>query len=147
MNGQEIIKIEKAVLKIEYLPSLNYSMLNNGVETCSKCVLENVDQHDWHQVQISIRGELIKGHVQRLEFLRKGQSVQIGHFKILPDIKKLSEITEAINTTFTVTVEEQSGQLLQQELPRCASVTCSVSISPTSLQRLISSQRHLVPSS
>ena len=117
MNGQEIIKTEKAVLKIEYLPSLNYSMLNNGVETCSKCVLENVDQHDWHQVQISIRGELIKGHVQRLEFLRKGQSVQIGHFKILPDIKKLSEITEAINTTFTVTVEEQSGQLLQQELP------------------------------
>lgn len=117
MNGQEIIKTEKAVLKIEYLPSLNYSMLNNGVETCSKCVLENVDQHDWHQVQISIRGELIKGHVQRLEFLRKGQSVQIAHFKILPDIKKLSEITEAINTTFTVTVEEQSGQLLQQELP------------------------------
>ena len=117
MNGQEIIEIEKAILIIEYLPSLNYSMLNNGVETCSKCVLENVDQHDWHQVQISIRGELIKGHVQRLEFLRKGQSVQIGHFKILPDIKKLSEITEAINTTFTVTVEEQSGQLLQQELP------------------------------
>ena len=117
MNGQEIIETEKAVLIIEYLPSLNYSMLNNGVETCSKCVLENVDQHDWHQVQISIRGELIKGHVQRLEFLRKGQSVQIGHFKILPDIKKLSEITEAINTTFTVTVEEQSGQLLQQELP------------------------------
>ena len=117
MNGQEIIKTEKAVLKIEYLPSLNYSMLNNGVETCSKCVLDNVDQHDWYQIQISIRGELIKEHVQRLEFLRKGQSVQIGHFKILPDIKKLSEITEAINTTFIITVEEQEGRVLQQELP------------------------------
>ena len=59
MNGQEIIETEKAVLIIEYLPSLNYSMLNNGVETCSKCVLENVDQHDWHQVQISIRGGVL----------------------------------------------------------------------------------------
>ena len=117
MNGQEIITTEKAVLKIEYLPSLNYSMLNNGVETCSKCVLANVGHHDWHQIQISIRGEFIKEHSQRLEFLREGQSVQIGHLKILPDIKKLSEITEAVNTTFTITVEEQNGQLLEQELP------------------------------
>lgn len=117
MNGQEIIKTEKTVIKIEYLPSLNYSMLNNGVETCSKCIISNVGHHDWHQIQITIRGELIEENVQRLEFLREGQSVQIDHLKILPDIKKLSEITEAVNTTFTITIEEQEGQLLQHELP------------------------------
>ncbi len=117
MNGQETIKTESAVLRIEYLPSLNYSMLNNGVETCSKCVLENVGQRDWHQIQISIGGELIKPHTQRLEFLREGQSVQISRLSILPDIKQLSEITEAVSTTFTITVEEQEGLILQQELP------------------------------
>ena len=117
MNGQEIIKTEKVVLKIEYLPSLNYSMLNNGVETCFKCVVSNVGHQDWHQIQITIRGDLIKEHTQRLESLREGQSVQIAHLKILPDIKKLSEITEAINTSFTITIEEQYGQLLQYELP------------------------------
>ena len=117
VNGQETIKTEKAILKIEYLPSLNYSMLNNGVETCSKCVLDNVGDHDWHQIQICIKGEFIKEHAQRLEYLREGQSVQISHLKILPDIKQLSEITEAINTTFTIIVEEQEGLLLQEELP------------------------------
>ena len=106
MNGQEIIKTEKVVLKIEYLPSLNYSMLNNGVETCFKSVVSNVGHQDWHQIQITIRGDLIKEHTQRLESLREGQSVQIAHLKILPDIKKLSEITEAINTSFTITIEE-----------------------------------------
>ena len=117
MNGQEIIKTEKVVFKIEYLPSLNYSMLNNGVETCSKCVVSNIGHQDWNQIQITIKGELIEEYTQRLEFLREGQSVQIAHLKILPDIKKLSEITEAINTSFTITIEEQDGQLLQHELP------------------------------
>ena len=62
MNGQEIIKTEKVVLKIEYLPSLNYSMLNNGVETCFKCVISNVGHQDWHQIQITIRGDLKNIH-------------------------------------------------------------------------------------
>lgn len=117
MNGQELIKTEDAILKIEYLPSLNYSMLINGVETCSKCVLDNVGNHDWHQLQITVNGEFIKEYTQRFEFLRSGQSVQISQLQILPDIKKLSEITEAINTTFNITIEEQNGQVLQKELP------------------------------
>ena len=117
MDGQELIKTERAVLRIEYLPSLNYSMLNNGIEACYKCVVENVEEHDWHQLQFTIRGELIKENVQRIEFLRAGQSVQVSSLKILPDIQRLSEITEAIHTTFSITVEEASGLLLQQELP------------------------------
>ena len=117
MNGQEQMRTEKAIMTIEYLPSLNYSMLNSGVETCYKFVLENIEQRDWHQIQITIRGELIKEHVQRLEFLRGGQSVQVSAVKIMPDIQQLSTITEAVNTTFTVIIEEENGLLLQQELP------------------------------
>ena len=117
MNGQEHIKAEKVVLKIDYLPSLNYSMLMNGVDTCSKCVLDNVEDQDWHQILITIKGEYIKEYTQRLEFIRSGQSVQISNLQILPDIQKLSEITEAIKTTFTITVEEQRGLLLQLEHP------------------------------
>jgi len=115
-NGQELIKTDKAVLTVEYLPSLNYSMLNNGVETCYKCILENIGQYDWHQIQITVRGDYIKENIQRHEYQRAGQSVQISSLKIVPDIKPLSEITEAISTTFTIIVAEESGLLLQQEL-------------------------------
>lgn len=117
MNGQELIKTEKAILSIEYLPSVNYSMLNSGVETCYKFVLENAEQRDWQQIQITIRGELIKEHVQRLEFLRGGQSVQVNDVQIQPDIRQLSAITEAVNSSFTITIEEEGGLLLYQELP------------------------------
>ena len=117
MNGQELIKTEKAILRIEYLPVLNFAMLNNGIETCSKCVLENVSRSDLHQISISVKGQLIEEHEQRLDFLREGQSVQISHLKIAPDIKKLTELTERANTTFTITISDRNGQLLQKQLP------------------------------
>jgi hypothetical protein len=41
----------------------------------------------------------------------------VSDVKILPDIQQLSAITEAVNTTFTITAEEEDGVLLQQELP------------------------------
>ena len=88
--GQEIIKTRDAVLKIEYHTKINYVMLMNGVETCYRCVLDNVGQRAWHQIQICVRGEFVKEHTERLEFVREGQSVQIGNLKILPDVKKLS---------------------------------------------------------
>ena len=117
MNGQETIKTEKAILSIEYLPSLNYSMLNNGVETCYKFVLDNIGLSDWHHLQITISGEYIKEFTHRLDFLRGGQSIQINSICILPDINKLSEITEAISTSFVITVEEETGCILREELP------------------------------
>lgn len=117
MNGQETIKTWKAILSIEYLPSLNYSMLNSGVETCYKFVLENTEQVDWNQILINISGEYIKEYSYRLEFLGGGQSIQINSVSISPDINKLSEITEAINTTFTITIESETELILQQDLP------------------------------
>ena len=117
MNGQETIKTEKAILSIEYLPSLNYSMLNSGIETCYKFVLDNIGLSDWHNLQITIRGEYIKEFTHRLDFLRGGQSIQINSISILPDINKLSEITEAINTSFIISVEEETGYILREKLP------------------------------
>ena len=117
MNGQETIKTNQAILSVEYLPSLNFSMLNSGVETCYKFVLENTGQSDWCQILITIKGEYIKEYTHRLELLRGGQSIQINSVNISPEINKLSEITEAINTSFIITIENETEQLIQQELP------------------------------
>ena len=80
-------------------------------------MLENKEQKDWHQIVITVKGALIKENTQRLEFLGAGQSVQVRTISIMPDIMQLSQITEAISTTFTITVSEESGQLLEQEMP------------------------------
>ena len=95
MSEQETMSHDKVVLKIDYLPSVNYSMMNSGVEVCNSLVLENNDVRDWHQLSVQISGQYIKESSCRLESLKMGQSVQVNLVKIEPDFKILSETTEA----------------------------------------------------
>ena len=117
MSEQETMSHDKVVLKIDYLPSVNYSMMNSGVEVCNSLVLENNDVRDWHQLSIQISGQYIKESSCRLESLKMGQSVQVNLVKIEPDFKILSETTEAIKTSFSVSIRCEDELLFEQEYP------------------------------
>ena len=105
------------MIHIDYLPSVNYSMMNNGVEVCNSLVLENNDDKDWHRLLVQLSGPYIKGSCCRLEMLKRGEAVQVDQIKIEPDIKILSEITEAVRTTFVLEVKNEEGLLFEQEFP------------------------------
>jgi len=108
---------EKVVLKIDYLPSVNYSMMNSGVDVCNSLVIENVDDKDWTQLTVQIKGHYIKESSCRLELLKKGQSVQVNTVKIDPDYTILSEITETIKTSFVLSVRCMDELLYEKEHP------------------------------
>ena len=108
---------EAAIIKLDYLPSVNYSMLNNGIEVCSSLVIENTSSTDWQQVSVNITGPYIKDSICRLEVLRRGESVQLNSIKIEPDIQLLSETTEAVRTTFLMTVKSVDDTMAEQEYP------------------------------
>lgn len=114
---QETMPAEKVILKIDYLPKVNYAMMNNGVEVCNSLVLENADDHDWHQISVQLTGPYIKESSCRLELLKMGQSVQINLIKIEPDIKILGETTESVTTSFTLSVTSEEELLCEKEYP------------------------------
>ena len=60
MAGQGKKSNGKVVVKIDYLPSVNYSMVNSGMDICKKLVLENNDDKDWHHLSVEIKGQYIK---------------------------------------------------------------------------------------
>ena len=60
---------DKILVKIDYLPSVNYAMMNNGVEVCNSLVLENDDDREWQQLSLTISGQYIKESGCGLEFL------------------------------------------------------------------------------
>ena len=76
MTEQEIKSNEKLIVKIDYLPSVNYSMMNSGVDVCNSLVVENNDDKDWQQLSVQICGQYIKDSSYRLEFLKQGQAVK-----------------------------------------------------------------------
>ncbi|MBR3699130.1 MAG: DUF4011 domain-containing protein [Bacteroidales bacterium] len=106
------------MIKIDFLPSVNYSMMNNGVKVCNSLILENDSDDDWHRISVRISGPFIKESSCLLEELRKGQSAQINNLvTIEPDIKVLSEITEAVKTSFILTIKCEEEILEEQEYP------------------------------
>ena len=110
-------KENKVRVAIDYLSRVNYSMMNGGIKACSSLVLENVDDKDWHQIVVSLRGDYIKECICRVDALRKGQMVQLEGADVEPDIQMLSQITEAVDTFFVLTVEVEGMPLFRQEYP------------------------------
>ena len=117
MTGQEISPNNRAILRIDYLPSVNYSIMNSGIEVCNSLVLENADDKDWSQVSIEISGQYIKEGHCLLDSLKRGQSVQINTLKIEPDLQLLSETTEAVKTSFDLRVRWMEEVLFEQTYP------------------------------
>ena len=110
-------KDTKAVVKIDYLPCVNYAMINSGVEVCNSMVVENNDDKDWQQVSICVSGQYIKESVGWLDMVKMGRGVQVSMVNVEPDFKILSETTEAIKTSFVVTVRCGDELLFENEYP------------------------------
>lgn len=117
MTEQETKGNEKIVVNLDYLPKINYAMINSGMEACNSLIVENIDIRDWNNIKISISGEYIKDSLSRFEHLRQGDSLQDRSIKIVPDIKYLSEITESIKTSFRLIIEEEKETLIESEYP------------------------------
>ena len=115
MTAQDRKTDSKAVLRIDYLPSVNYSMMNSGIKVCNSLVLENADDSDWTQLSVRIAGQYIKESVCRLDSLMRNQSVQITTIKIEPDFQLLCEITEAVKTSFVISVQTKDILLCHAE--------------------------------
>ena len=116
--AEQINKLnDKVVVKIDYLPSVNYSMMNSGIEVCNSLVLENRDDKDWCDLSVEINGQYLKDSSCRFELLKKGQSVQVTTIKIEPDFAVLSEITEAVKSSFHLVVKSMDDVIFAQDYP------------------------------
>ena len=117
MTGQTTKPNNRVIVKIDYMPSVNYSMMNSGIDACNSLVLENVDDKDWNNLTVEISGPYIKDSSCRFELLKRGQSVQVTTVKIEPDYAVLSEITEAIKASFLLVIKCMDNIIFKQEYP------------------------------
>ena len=117
MTGQTTKPNDHVVVKIDYLPSVNYSMMNSGTDVCNSLVLENGGEKDLCDLSVEISGQYIKDSSCRLEMLKRGQSVQVTTVKIEPDYEVLSELTESVKTSFLLVVKSMDNIVFEQDYP------------------------------
>lgn len=116
-NNKAIEGTFKGNVHLEYLPCINYAMIHNRVFACSFCELSNDDEVDWNHVRVTIDGELIKHSESILDLVSPGQNVQISNLEVSPEINKLIELTEGIDTHFELTVTISDEVVYLQEFP------------------------------
>ncbi|MCR4765025.1 MAG: DUF3320 domain-containing protein [Bacteroidaceae bacterium] len=107
----------QGVLRFDYLPCVNYSMLLNKVNTCTLCEIENRDSTNWQTVTVKVSGEFIKSNEQHIEIVGTGQRAQVADLKIEPLIDSLLSMTEMVGTAFTITISAGEDVLLSHAFP------------------------------
>ena len=103
--------------RLDYLPCVNYSMLLNKVNTCTMCEVENHDSVNWQTVKVGVSGEFIKPNEKHIDFIEVGQRAQIPELRIEPLADKLLDMTEMVETVFTITITAGEDELLTHDFP------------------------------
>ena len=91
-------------LRIEYNPSVNYVCSLAGTRYLNICELTNDDDVDWHDIVVSISGEMLNTTESRISMVPKGQTVSVQNLDIKPNLDMLRHLTESVDTQFTITV-------------------------------------------
>ena len=99
-------------IRIEYLPCINYAMSVNGAKYLGSCELTNDDDCDWRELTVRLTGEFIATCEAVIDLIPQGQTVSISGLAIKPDVEKLRQLTESVDTTFTLQVSNGGNVLL-----------------------------------
>jgi len=113
-----IVGAYRGKLMLDYLPCVNYAMMLNDNLAFKKFSLKNdSDRVTWRDVTISLTGDMVEPCQLDFPELRPGHIVNFESATLLPIAAKLMALTEAVQTTFTITVKVGQDVALQQSLP------------------------------
>ncbi len=102
MDSKNMIDVKN--VKAEFLPCLNYAMAVNGQKCLEFIEISNPTADDWHGVQVKVSGDLIADASYVIDTVPAGMTVRVSDLDVKPDLDKLREMTESVETAFTLSV-------------------------------------------
>ena len=100
------------ILRIDYLPQLNYAMWLRGMQCLMRVELENNTDEDWRHLCVTLTGEFLKTSEEHVELIPRGQAVTLGRLQIVPDADALRQLTESVATSFKITIATEGSDAL-----------------------------------
>jgi very-short-patch-repair endonuclease len=94
------------MIRLDYLPQLNYAMWQHGQQCLRRVEIENTTDADWRQVTVRLSGDLIQTQVEHLELVPRGQVVVLSRLQIVPEADTLRQLTESVAVHFDVTIKK-----------------------------------------
>ena len=109
--------IDAKDVKVEYLPCLNYAMAASGQKCLEFVEITNDTDDDWHNVRVKVSGELIADSECILDSVPSGMTVRVTDVDVKPDLDKLREMSESVETAFTLTITGAGDDLSLPPFP------------------------------
>ncbi len=102
------------VLRVDYQSRLNYAMWLNGQQTLKGVEVENLTDSDWHNVCVTLSGEMLVEQQEHIDLIPRGETVRLSQLQLVPDGDTLRQLTESTATQFNVTLTVD-GQLFSEQ--------------------------------
>ncbi|MBQ0068482.1 MAG: transglutaminase domain-containing protein, partial [Bacteroidales bacterium] len=91
--------------RIEYLPAINYALINNKIAVCQSAEIRNTSTDTLHNLVVECTGEFfITTLSTTIGALRAYDSMRLDKVDILPNPQMVGSLTEKLVTTFTIKV-------------------------------------------
>ncbi len=102
---------------LDYVPCVNYSMVVNGVDVITRLVLTNDSDASWTDVLLTLTGNHVEESHVAVAHLPAGGALQVSGLKVMPRTDALLSLTEAVETSFTLTIKGMGQELWRQDYP------------------------------
>lgn len=102
---------------IDYLPMVNYAMVLNNYKVFNSFVVINIASAPIENINIRLSGDMFESCSFDIEELQCGNSASIVQANLIPSLQKLMALTEAIQTSFNITIKCKDKILLNESLP------------------------------
>ena len=100
-------------LRVDYLPSINYSLINNRISICQSVEISNLTNEDIRDVAIACSGEFFRDSRSTfIDVLKAGATLRLQGVNLMPDPVRVASITERVQTSFCIKVMGHEDQLL-----------------------------------
>lgn len=110
-------QLQSSNLRLEYISSLNYASTACGNKYLTILELNNDDDEDWHNITVRISSDMLKTSEVHLDTVPHGETVIVDGLDLLPDIDKLREMTESVETQFVLTILHDNREIYSSSHP------------------------------
>lgn len=108
----------KGTVSVDYIKDANYALARNHCRLLLACIISNDSEEAWHNVELAIDGEMLRRSSIIIDSIASGTRADASKNAAIDiDPAMLASISEAVETSFTISISIEGQEVFKQEFP------------------------------
>ena len=102
---------------VDYIHNVNYAMVLNNYKVFNSFVIMSMSSSVVPHMNVRISGDMLEATSFDIAELQPNHSVSLENINLIPSMSKLMALTEAFQTSFTITISIDGKEIHRESLP------------------------------